>query len=284
MVKDITPGPASSTPLQLTEHNGQAFFQVQIGSSFELWKSDGTASGTVPIKAGVQALEPVSVGAFLFFVDAQNQLWRSDGTSTGTFAIDSIGKRLGNNTARLVDVNGVLYFSSDLGGTGYELWKSDGTVAGTVLVQDIRVGAASSDPRYLTNANGSLYFVANDGIHGIELWFLDPSSTPTGPGDYDADGDVDGADFLNWQRGLGSTVTVPGLGADGDGDGTVDVGDLAVWQARFSQTSAVAAIAPPETDRLSSEAVDSIFAGGDFTVLFGDAPNSNRPSWRPWRR
>ncbi len=59
-------------------------------------------------------------------------------------------------------------------------------------------------------------------------------------GDYDLDGDVDGRDFLVWQRTLGTNVT-PGSGADGDGNGSIGAGDLTVWRNNFGQTLAVAA-------------------------------------------
>ncbi len=54
---------------------------------------------------------------------------------------------------------------------------------------------------------------------------------PPANADFDADGDVDGADFLTWQRSLGG----PGDLADGDanGDNLVDGEDLIVWQAQF---------------------------------------------------
>ncbi|MBX3435322.1 MAG: carbohydrate-binding protein [Pirellulales bacterium] len=52
------------------------------------------------------------------------------------------------------------------------------------------------------------------------------------PGDYNADNAVAGADFLLWQRGLGSTVA-PGSGADGNGDGAVNGGDLQVWSSSY---------------------------------------------------
>jgi hypothetical protein len=51
--------------------------------------------------------------------------------------------------------------------------------------------------------------------------------------DFDLDGDVDGRDFLTWQRGFSSTS--PAF-ADGDAnyDGVVNESDLAVWQAGFA--------------------------------------------------
>ncbi len=52
------------------------------------------------------------------------------------------------------------------------------------------------------------------------------------PGDFDGDGDADGADFLLWQRQRGSTGFYPlnTLDADGNADGVVDDKDLLLWQ------------------------------------------------------
>ncbi len=52
-------------------------------------------------------------------------------------------------------------------------------------------------------------------------------------GDFDDDGDVDGADFLDWQRQFGSTVTAFS-GADGNGNGMVDAADYVIWRKNFS--------------------------------------------------
>lgn len=60
------------------------------------------------------------------------------------------------------------------------------------------------------------------------------------PGDCDADGDVDLADFLAFQEcftGSGSGAAMPGCGcSDFDGDGDVDLGDLITFQAHFTGT------------------------------------------------
>jgi len=49
-------------------------------------------------------------------------------------------------------------------------------------------------------------------------------------GDYDFDGDVDGADYLKWQRSFGSTTD---LDADGNGNNIVDAADYTIWRDNY---------------------------------------------------
>jgi hypothetical protein len=68
--------------------------------------------------------------------------------------------------------------------------------------------------------------------------------------DFDGDNDVDGADFLIWQRNLGSGTTQPQ--GDANGDQAVDGADLAVWRDAFGQVGvAPAAAAVPEPSALA---------------------------------
>jgi hypothetical protein len=60
--------------------------------------------------------------------------------------------------------------------------------------------------------------------------------------DFDVDGDIDGADFLAWQRGLGSTGNASVADGDADGDLDVDASDLGHWKIQFG-TSAVQSFA-----------------------------------------
>jgi ELWxxDGT repeat protein len=109
------------------------------------------------------------------------ELWKSDGTAAGTVMVKDIRSGdvnyhfMSSNPKFLTNVNGTLYFTADDGTNGRELWKSNGTAAGTVMVKDIRSGDVnyhfmSSDPANLTNVNGTLYFTADDGTNGTELW------------------------------------------------------------------------------------------------------------------
>lgn len=63
-----------------------------------------------------------------------------------------------------------------------------------------------------------------------------PALTRSG-GDFDDDGDVDGADLLVWQQSLGTAVA-SGTGADADGNGRVESFDLAPWKRRFGRSAA----------------------------------------------
>jgi ELWxxDGT repeat protein len=121
LVRDIFAGVSSSSPSWFAEVNGTLFFAADNGTNgIELWKSDGTSTGTVLVKD----IRP--------------------GTAAPVLPISP------TSTARC--------FSSPRWHNGYELWKSDGTSTGTVLVKDIWPGLASSIPRYLTNVNGTLFF------------------------------------------------------------------------------------------------------------------------------
>lgn len=83
-----------------------------------------------------------------------------------------------------------------------------------------------------------LTYLAIDGIvrQGTVV-FDDAAAALAKSGDFNADGVVDGADFLEWQRTFGATVA-PLSGADHNGNGVIDASDLNAWR------TATAASAP----------------------------------------
>lgn len=195
LVKDIQSGSASgavSGSRTAVAIGSTLFFVANDGvNGAELWKSDGTAAGTVlvaDVNAGASSSSPqqlTNVDGTLFFT-ADNgingrELWKSDGTAAGTVLVKdiSIASAASSDPTELVNVAGVLFFTATDGTQGRELWKSDGTASGTVLVKDIRSGSLDSAPQFLTNVNGRLFFSATDGAVGRELWKSDGTDAGT---------------------------------------------------------------------------------------------------------
>jgi ELWxxDGT repeat protein len=167
------------------------FFAANDGvNGLELWKSDGTAAGTVLVKdinpgsSGSYPRNLTVMGNTLFFTADDgvngNELWKSDGTAAGTVLVKDINPGSSGSYPRNLTVMGnTLFFAADDGVNGNELWKSDGTAAGTVLVKDIRPGSSWSYLRYLTAVGNTLFFAANDGVNGLELWKSDGTAAGT---------------------------------------------------------------------------------------------------------
>ena len=159
------------------------YFSADDGShGEELWKSNGTAAGTVMVKdiwpgGGSGApLKLTAVKGQLYFTATNSlhgrELWKSNGSSAGTFMIKDIFPKLkDSNPAYVTNVDGIVYFSATDGAHGYELWKSDGTATGTFMVKDIRPPPKiGSVPKQIINVNGIAYFTATEDDSGRELY------------------------------------------------------------------------------------------------------------------
>jgi ELWxxDGT repeat protein len=86
LVKDINLLPPSSSPREFVAIGNVVYFVANSVNGYELWRSNGTALGTVLVK----------------------DIWPGGGSSV-PFA--------------LTNVNGVLYFGADNGVQGDELWR-----------------------------------------------------------------------------------------------------------------------------------------------------------------
>ncbi|MHC4853349.1 MAG: ELWxxDGT repeat protein, partial [Planctomycetota bacterium] len=215
MVKDIVPGAGSSNPAGIVSIGTTIYFilgipggkndiELAVPQPGELWKSDGTAAGTVLVKkfiisTGNVSISPVDGASALLFVMGNtlylaaddgnggvgNELWKSDGTTAGTVLVkdifpgkDTRGNPNSSSIQYFTAYKGKVYFYARNATSDYELWVTDGTSAGTVRVKDIRTGASGSYPRYLTVFGNYFYFSANDGS-GYELWQSDGSTAGT---------------------------------------------------------------------------------------------------------
>ncbi len=173
VVKDIAPEWRSSDPAFLTVYNNELYFRANDNTfGRELWKTDGTAAGTVMVKdinPGSSGSDPewLTVSNGILYFTANNginggELWRSDGTAAGTQMVKDIMPGSAHTyPGSLADVNGVLYFAvttTTIASGTRGLWKTDGTEAGTQLVAG-PVGSDVSVPSGLVNVNGTLYFI-----------------------------------------------------------------------------------------------------------------------------
>ncbi|MHA7633513.1 HYR domain-containing protein [Corallococcus sp. M7] len=161
-------------------------------TEFDLWKSDGTAEGTVPVKdiypglAVANANGFARVGNTVFFSAETEQgfeLWRTDGTEAGTALVRDINAGVSDSLPHhLTAVGNTLYFSAEDKQHGRGLWKSDGTEAGTVLVHGFKTtGAVSPSVHHLTVLGDTLFFLVTGIPDGIELWRTNGTEAGTLP-------------------------------------------------------------------------------------------------------
>jgi ELWxxDGT repeat protein len=187
MIQDTNAAALAESPRDLVNVNGTLFFTaiefMPHGGQTELWKSDGTAAGTVMVKR-LNATELVNVNGTLFFASDNIhglELWKSDGTAEGTVLVKDINPNgfAGSNPHNLVAFKGALFFAAD-DGSGIGLWTSDGTEAGT---KQLAAGAAYDPTSLLTVQDRTLFFAAQtptiDGAKGRELWQTDGTEEGT---------------------------------------------------------------------------------------------------------
>ncbi len=225
----------------LADLNGIVFFRNGYGG--ELWKSDGTAAGTVLVKdvnpgeAESLPLNPTAYQNAIYFLAKGpdgHGLWKTDGTEVGTVIVKLLPPQADNRPPDSLQVGeGSLYFYYD-----FKLWRSDGTEAGT---QAISNNGIVSLPQ-IASQNGQVYYVVD--LPGQQaLW----SSGTGGAQDVGLPGTLsdlavlaasDGKLFFAATGPIGSgeiwvgrfTDPLPG---DANGDGKVDLTDFGILKNNF---------------------------------------------------
>lgn len=200
LVKDINPS-GDSYCGGFIELNGLIYFQANDGvHGWELWVTNGTATGTYMVKdinpnnsGGTGGLSRLQVlnGKLLFATNDGvhgAEWWVSDGTENGTKLLKDINPLPpssfeGNALVGNIGVyHNELYFLANDGVHGLETWKTDGTTAGTQMVADLSPEPWSVDVlSKIVMPNGmaykdKYYFMASDSVHGLELWVLDSTN------------------------------------------------------------------------------------------------------------
>ena len=203
MVKEIfvggeDPGGGSPPVSLLGSLSNEVYISAATNENgFELWKSDGTESGTLLVKNIFEDLGPNFVGssrpgptaelnAKLYFAATSRnegrELWVTDGTESGTTLVKNIASAgSSSNPENMIAYNGNLIFAAQDDSNGNELWISDGTEAGSQLLKDINDGTANANynPQNFIQYDGKLYFAALKQANGLELWRTDGTGAGT---------------------------------------------------------------------------------------------------------
>ena len=168
IVKDIDPGSNSSLPHDLVIVGSTLYFSIYNGSDIELYKTDGTAFGTVFVSVLTTTGESINNfnavnGKLCFFktnYSTYTELWSTDGTTTAL--IKSFNYSFLYKTTVL---NNQLFFNANDGISGDEPWSSDGTTVGTTMLIDLAEGSYNSGSENFTSCNGLLYFSTNSQLY-----------------------------------------------------------------------------------------------------------------------
>jgi ELWxxDGT repeat protein len=194
LIADLNRGPAAYVPTiateGLTDASGNHYFAAgDPAHGLELWRSDGTAAGTVrltDICPGPCASGPVPMALLhgrVYFLATDGasgaELW-SSGPEPG----DSMGsERLGDlcpgpcpgGPANIATLGDTLYFVGFSAPGHVALFASDGTAAGTRPVREICADCTSL--AYVHVFRGQIFFTAP----GLEFWVSDGTAAGTIP-------------------------------------------------------------------------------------------------------
>lgn len=240
----------------------------------------GLANGTLTLTSAISGAGKLIVGALPGAPDRRGELIFTVGNSyaggteihQGTLVINAAGSLSGGNVlvdgvsahptapggssefaGRLRLGTGVTNAISDtatltLTGSGYPVLDALGRSGGTINISDVATneivgglvlgGMAQAAGTY-TAATHPLFITGPGSITVV------PAAVDNA--DFDGDGDVDGADFLTWQRGLGLSGPAATMAAgNANSDTVINGADLAVWRAQFGLPAVPAVGTIPE--------------------------------------
>jgi ELWxxDGT repeat protein len=280
LVKEIAPGSDGGIPdFSRFRVLGDKllFAATDRTTGYELWKSDGTAAGTILLKdiypgtLGGEPYQPVVIGSTAFFWarsgSGGSKLWKSDGTAAGTTLISGIpGVWDGSSPNTQFVIGNALHVFSHSSSSGGKLWRTDGTVEGTKLVSDISFAATGTG----VLIGNIYYFPASHPTSGTELWRTDG----TAAGTYMVR-DIGPSALSSQPAGLKAAGSVLYFVAD---DGTHG---RELWRSNGTAggTYMVKDIAPGTAGGTDSSAMTA--AGG--LVYFSAHPTASYSEWSVWR-
>ena len=144
---------------------------------------------------------------------------------------------------------GLIFVNED--NSNGEIWMNAPDGTDLIRIADTAENSSASETSGILDISalvgynpGSILLTTNQGTNASISVLINPHAELDNA-DFDGDGDVDGADFLTWQRNVGTGS----MSSEGDAqhDGDVDHFDLEVWQSQYGMTSTLSgATAVPE--------------------------------------
>jgi RHS repeat-associated protein len=197
-VTNINPGAGNAAPASLYADGNYVYFSATSATGgaepYRLDTTTGVVTNLADVNAGAGSSSPgnfVRSGNKVFFIadngSSGRELYAYDLSSGAVQLVKDVASGsvggLSEQSARMVDVNGTLFFFGYDASNGLELWKSDGTTAGTTIVRNLAPGGQWSPLRYndqqLIVVGSNVYFSATNGSTGVELFKSDGTNAGT---------------------------------------------------------------------------------------------------------
>lgn len=135
-------------------------------------------------------------------------------------------------------------------GVSWEVFNFKGDVRVGLNVAEIGPGSTFADFDAVMTLADEIETYYGTQISGVDFHavinYVDEAPTPVFSADFNEDGDVDGIDWLIWQRGVGILSGATQSEGDANGSGSVNVSDLAVWQEQYGQILLTGTLIVPE--------------------------------------
>lgn len=165
--------------------NGELYFLNAGTGIWQLWKTDGTETGTtklVDFDSSINQITEFIYHQGKFYFISNNDLLVSDGTQTGTLKLKTFNNVLtgGIGLNGLIPFKNRVYFGASDEPVNKEVWSTDGTVAGTEKLLEINPTYSSLDSKFKGIATTDyLYFGASSAQNNSGLWKTDGTATGT---------------------------------------------------------------------------------------------------------
>jgi ELWxxDGT repeat protein len=189
ILKEINPNGSSYYGDITFVHNDIMYFLANDGTTGpELWRSDGTTTGTYLLKEifpdannYIFSIDFAVLGNEIIMGVAGKSddyaIWKTDGTTQGTVLVSTLSNDYPDWRDRLVTLGNYVYFAGYSTANGPELWRTDGTPSGTSMVKNISSSSSRGPKRPMVWNNKLLFY--HEGSQGYELWTSDGTEVGT---------------------------------------------------------------------------------------------------------